>query len=327
MIANKTYFALSLSLAALAFAPRARAGDAAAAEALFNEARRLMAEGNYTAACPQLEESQKQDPGMGTLYNLGDCYEKSGRIASAWAAFLDVAAQAKSAGQAARETDARARAAAIEPKLSRLTIAVASAVPDMAVKRDAVAVGKAQFGLALPVDPGEHLIEVSAPGKKPWSGKVQVAANGANARIEVPALENAPVPVAITSPQSERVDGDASSSGAGKTQRTIGIVVGAAGIVGMGVGGFFGVRSMSKKSAADGDCTNGLCNENGMAERHSAITAGNLSTVFFIAGGAVTAGGLALFLTAPKDHSRTAKATLSPVAMPSGGGLMLKGSL
>src|SRR5689334_19506 len=81
--------------------------SAAVAEVLFNEARALADKGDFAAACPKFEESQKVDPGMGTLYRLGDCYEHLGRTASAWAAFRDVASQAQTAGQAAREADAR----------------------------------------------------------------------------------------------------------------------------------------------------------------------------------------------------------------------------
>src|SRR4051794_15794728 len=70
----------------------AAGGDAAAAaEVLFSDGKRLVQERNFAAACPKFEESQKLDPGLGTLYRLADCYEHVGRTASAWAAFLEVA--------------------------------------------------------------------------------------------------------------------------------------------------------------------------------------------------------------------------------------------
>src|SRR5512140_214162 len=94
-----------LALALASFAPMARAeNDPAAAQSLFTEAKRLMADGRYPEACAKLEESQRLDPGMGTKYQLATCYAHVGRTASAWAAFLDVAAQAKTAGQSARES-------------------------------------------------------------------------------------------------------------------------------------------------------------------------------------------------------------------------------
>src|SRR5580698_8378696 len=91
---------LSGSLPALAQpSPPARA----AAAALFEDGRRLMGENKFAEACPKLEESQRLDPGMGTLYNLSVCFEAVGKIASAWVGFRDVAGQALASGQAQRE--------------------------------------------------------------------------------------------------------------------------------------------------------------------------------------------------------------------------------
>ena len=69
--------------------------DKAAAQSLFEQAKRLMNEGNYAEACPKLEESQMLDKGMGTQFHLASCYEQIGRTASAWALFVEVAAAAR----------------------------------------------------------------------------------------------------------------------------------------------------------------------------------------------------------------------------------------
>src|SRR5215471_17101917 len=124
--------------------------DEAAARALFAEGRKLVAGGEYEAACPKFEESFRLDPGIGTGFNLADCWEHVGRTASAWARFLGVAAAAKALGQTERERVARERAAALEPQLSRLTVSVAAQDDGLAVQRDDVALGPASWGLALP---------------------------------------------------------------------------------------------------------------------------------------------------------------------------------
>ena len=87
----------------------ARANDEATAEALFEQGRDAMRSGAYTKACLMFEESYRLVHGDGTKFNLGECYEKVGRTASAWAAFRDVAATSKLAGQKEREALAKAR--------------------------------------------------------------------------------------------------------------------------------------------------------------------------------------------------------------------------
>src|ERR1044071_9483616 len=102
-----------------------RAEDRVAAEGLFTDARRLMQEGDFESACPKLEASRRLEPGLGTTLNLGNCYEKLGRTASAWAEFRSAVAEAQRAGDAVRKSTAVKRAAALEARLTRLQINVA----------------------------------------------------------------------------------------------------------------------------------------------------------------------------------------------------------
>src|SRR5271154_1822433 len=82
---------LSLSMLAPGSAHADGASSKAAAQALFEEARQLMIDGKFGEACPKLEESERLDPGAGTLLNLGHCYEKNGQTASAWVTYKDAA--------------------------------------------------------------------------------------------------------------------------------------------------------------------------------------------------------------------------------------------
>src|SRR6187401_1113411 len=111
---------VTLAFAALTLgvglAPNAQAqttSNSAAAQALFEQARTLMAQGRPAEACPKLEESQRLDPGSGTLLNLARCYEQAGRLASAWNQYLEAASAARSAGNKERESEARKRAEAL----------------------------------------------------------------------------------------------------------------------------------------------------------------------------------------------------------------------
>jgi hypothetical protein len=160
--------------------------SAATAHSLFLEARAAMEKGDYDTACPKLEESMRLDPAVGTQLNMADCYERVGKVGSAWAGFLDAASMAKSSHQPEREKLARTRAKALEPRLPKLLIdADASAEPGMEVLRDGAAVGSASWGSALVVDPGAHDIVASAPGKQSWRTVVD-AKEGRTARVTVP---------------------------------------------------------------------------------------------------------------------------------------------
>src|SRR5262252_9083843 len=112
---------------------RAAEVDEPAARALFMEGRKLAASGDYTRACAKFEASYQLDPGIGTNFNLADCYEHTGRIASAWTRFLEVAAATRLANQPERERIARARAGALEPRLAHLVVNVAARPPGLAV--------------------------------------------------------------------------------------------------------------------------------------------------------------------------------------------------
>ena len=157
----------------------------------FQEAKALMEQGNYAAACPKLVESQRLDPAVGTLLYLGECYDGNGQTATAWATFLAAADAAHSANQPERERTARERANALLARVSKLTITVApeARVPGLEVKLDGTALGAASWGVATALDPGEHLIEASAPDRKPWSSRVRVGPGGTQGTIAVPMLE------------------------------------------------------------------------------------------------------------------------------------------
>jgi hypothetical protein len=161
------------------------------ARALFADARKLVQDGNYQQACGKFEESLRFNVGIGTQFNLADCWEHIGRTASARTLFLGAAASAHAAGQTEREQVAKARADALEPRLIRLVIDVRATDPQLVIRRNQVQVDREAWGTATPVDPGAYLVEASAPGKKPWSAHVTVPLNASEAvSVTVPPLEN-----------------------------------------------------------------------------------------------------------------------------------------
>ena len=108
-------FASAFAIAAITHSGLARAetSDAVAAQALFDQARALMTSGKASEACPKFAESQRLDPGVGTLLNLAACYEASGRPASAWSTFLEAESAARAASNVEGVRVSRERAAAL----------------------------------------------------------------------------------------------------------------------------------------------------------------------------------------------------------------------
>jgi hypothetical protein len=165
--------------------------DKAAAQALFDEGKRLATEGHYAEGCPKLAESQRLDPAPGTLLNLADCYEKAGLTASAWATWLEAASATKQAGQLERERLARKRADALKPRLMNLEISVpeASRFPGLEVRRDNTVVSNVVWGTPMPIDPGTHGISARASGHRSWNTTVVVVQGVQPSRVVIPRLE------------------------------------------------------------------------------------------------------------------------------------------
>ena len=146
--------ALSLAIVSLLFCSTAHA-QSAEAEALFREGKRLVKQGKLAEGCDKIAASEKLEASVGTLLNLGDCREKQGQLASAWAAFKEAEGLARRDGNdEKRLAEARRRSAALEPKLSSLEIDVQRRAPGMTIKRGDDAIDPAAWNTAVPVDPG-----------------------------------------------------------------------------------------------------------------------------------------------------------------------------
>lgn len=174
---------------------------AAVAEALYRQARDLMAAGNYEEACPKFAQSQQLDPATGTLLNLAACHERQGRLATAWIEYSDALVAARRDGREDRVEYARARAQELEPRLSRLTLLLAPGAdtPGLNIELDGASIGSV-FGVPTAVDAGEHTVRASAPGKKAVVLTVRVGADADQQTLTIPPLEDAPTPAAEPPP-------------------------------------------------------------------------------------------------------------------------------
>jgi serine/threonine-protein kinase len=329
------------------------AANAAAAQVLFDEAKAAMQRGDYAPACPNLEESERLQPAGGTLLFLGLCYEGTGRTASAWTRFNEALSAARRDSRPDRERVATEHLAALTPKLTTLSVVVADenkSIPGIRVTRDGNDTPRELWATPVPVDPGRHTVRVEAPGMKAWATEVVAGAAGAASTVRVPPLERdgmpapalAPAvpPAALPPPPAGTPGATSDSTGAppslppspesthGKSQRVVALALGGAGLVGLGVGTYFGVAALSKKgqeTKANGcpDGSSGGCTSNGVDISKEAVRDGNISTVLLGVGAAAVVGGVVVWLTSP---SASASVSVTPTVARGGAGLGLSGS-
>jgi hypothetical protein len=300
---RRSLVAASALLIPLLVAGNAHADDAEqrarAADALFKEARALVAAQRAAEACPKLEESQRLDPGAGTQFYLADCYEQTGRIAHAWALFHDLE------GVLVRVNDPRAkpageRARAIEPRVPKVRVNVAgmSRLKALAVIVDDHPVDNDVLKSPIPMEVGRHAIEVRAAGKLPRRQEI-IVHESESLVVEVLALADEPTKRVVVRENaalgSQRVSAIATGG------------VGAAAII-------TGAVLVAVEKARFDDATRGCTKSSGVeqcpfstsfaddsARAHSATQTANVGTGVIIGGAVFLAVGAVLWFTgAPK---------------------------
>lgn len=307
----------------------AHADDKAAASVAFAEGKRLMASGLYAKACAMFELSYNQDRQLGTLLNLGDCHEKVGKLATAWAEFGEAIELAQSRSDD-RETYARQRRTKLATRLSYVTLRK-SRTDMLTVKLNGRNV-TALANVAIPVDPGKQLIEVEHDGES--SRRTITIEHDATRRvIDVPFVPDEDDDGEADDDVDEREDpvDDATidrtppppvpddplppTSPPGSTRRTAGLAIGVVGIATIAVGSYFGIRAYLKWSDSRPLCNeSNRCTSDGRALVDQSQSAAGVANILFGCGLAAVTLGAVLYVTAPKASTTTAFAT--PVVSP-----------
>jgi hypothetical protein len=316
-------------LAACTLTAPALADDRAAAQRLFEQGQALFKEGKTAEACAKFDGAAALVSSPGVRLNLARCWEKIGRTASAWTRYDEALVAAERVGDAAAAAAARQGRDALAPRLTKLviTLADASAASKIQITRDGEALPPSVVGSDLPVDPGAHQIAARAPGFKEWSTRVDAAGEGATVRVSIPALEREPVAqtaVAVGATATVTPNAEPPHARSSSPLRTVGIVTGAVGVVGLGLGTYFGLTASSKWKGANrsgNTCLDASC----PSATQEASNDATLSTVFFIAGGVLAATGVTLWLVAPRGGG-TEGTALRPAVGPGIAGLELAGS-
>lgn len=297
--------------------------DAAAAEALFRDGRALLEAGKLAEACPKLAESHRLEPKPGTILNLAVCHEQRGKTATAWASYMEAAALAARLKQPERERAARNQAAALEARLAKLTITLEEAPAGISLMLDNRALSAAVAGTPIPVDPGDHEIVASAPGRRSFRAVIVIAPGPSSASLPIPRLaeESAaepppPSPTKATPPEIGIKPSDPiqpkplkpapeREAPAGMSGRKIaGYAAGGVGVAGVVVGSIFGALTFVQKGEGGDACDGRYCSKEGIDAHAAAKTSSVVSTVGFSVGLAGIGAGLALILTADPANAR-----------------------
>jgi hypothetical protein len=232
----------------------------------------------------------------------------------------------------------------VEPRIPSIVLFAKDSggaeISNASVSMDGVVLAQQLDGHAIEVDAGRHTFTfafadgtkvdqsyVVLEGQKDQRVGVTVAAPAPPPPAAGPNGATPPEPLPATPASTEQPPG---WSG----RKTLALVVGGVGVAGLAVGAITGVMAMgsvsSQKndchSSAPGDCTN---HAQALLDHDSASTESAVSTVGFIAGGALLAAGAVLFLTAPRNRgtegSPAARVEVVPSAAPGWAGLSVNG--
>lgn len=333
--ARASLAALGIGLALALSSGVSLAGDTSVAEQLFSEGLKAMERKDYKAACEAFAGSNEADPSPGTLINLALCHEKQGMLASAWGEYRTAAGLAEQRKQPERVELARAAAAKLEPQLHKIVLVVNGAPADLTVTRDGKPVPSATFNREIPIDPGEHVLEATAKGKKPFKRTIAIASNAQVDRVTI-ALEDegaiAPPALGTTTTEPPK---DAPSGSDGTTQRNVGYLVGAGGIIALGVAGGLQLLALSvdrDRKSLESDLSGNQCSptvagkpsceelSRSVESKRDAASGNQLAAIITGAGGVLMLGaGIVLVLTAPSR--KTGSPLVVPVVQPGYAGL------
>jgi len=288
--------------------------DKATARDLTVEGYTLLDKRDFASAADRFKRADALYHAPTITLGLGRAYAGLGKLMSAQEALSRAAHETvppnASVAFSNAVADAQRELAAIAPRVPGVIINVKGPT-EARVTLDGADVPSAALGVKRPVNPGSHVIKVTASGFFPGEAAVTVA----EGRIETvtialkpggPVTQPPPPPAGAAqgvgpSPPGQVVDAGAPQS---STQRTIGfagIGVGGAGLI---VGAITGGLALSKHGSLLATCKDGHCPKGSeskyQAEIDSYKTMGTISTAGFIAGGALAVTGVILVVTAPK---------------------------
>ncbi len=338
--------ALVVALAAtLHAAPcRAQTDDAlAAARRLFTEAVADEQGRRYEVALDKFRRVLAVRETANVRYRVATCLEAMGHNAEAVASF-EAAMRLGAQDPASSEVvvAARARAAHLEPLVSRLAIELPPDAPAGAeIRLDDAPVEPFALAASIPLEPGHHTVRASAPGRTPFETVVDLPPGGrVSISVTLP-VPGQPQPASPGAPAAPSPAATGSLPAAAPPAADAGDGRAVAAWVAIGLGGVLATGSVialvlraSNLQTLDRDCTTSpsgtlACPSWAKSEVNAAHDAAKVEGPLGIGlgAGALAAVGIGAWLFASASRSSTSGWTAAPVLMARGGGLAVQGLL
>jgi tetratricopeptide (TPR) repeat protein len=247
----------------------------------------------------------------GLLVEASERYQEASRLEGQ---------QGEAAVQAQARKDAAAELEALTPRLPTITVSVEGAnSPDVKLSLDGVVIPSALAGEERPVNPGEHRV-LGVLGEEELSETVTLAeGQKQSVTLRFTKPQSAATPLAAPPPSTRPTPTEPAEDSSRGTRRALSYVALGVGGAGLIVGGITGALVLRDKKEFDdnANCRDGECLRSEEDKVSSFRTLRTVSTVGFIAGGALAATGVVLLLTSgssaePGKDAVAMKLTVSP---------------
>ena len=324
-----TALAALLGLALAASSAHAAPADVEvrAARQLFVDAEKDEDGARWADALAKLRRVALVKSTAGIHYHVALCEEHLGQLAAALDEYTSAEGQARAESALDVLHLVGKRIADLGPRVPRLTIRLVPTVADATVTLDGAKLSPAVFGTALPVDPGEHRIEATAPNRPPTIRSVTVRERDVTAvdlqLAEPPPTPGAPpvtTPPAAESPPPALPESPAAPAGPSRTGAIL-ATAGAVALAGGGLAAFLVAGSAHSRAviqcASVVSTAADACNSEKNGVRAWDFTAGGAWL------GAAAAGTLAVLLwarpAAPSSTAAAAQVFVGPGSVVLGG--------
>ncbi|MFO7181306.1 MAG: hypothetical protein DIU78_021570 [Pseudomonadota bacterium] len=314
------------------------AAETAAARALAIEGLKLARAGHCAEAIDKLERAQELYPSPVVLGRLGECHITLGRVVEGTEMLRKMLREPMPPNASPAVEQAYERAQSVlnsaKSRIASLTITVqAPSDANVTVTVDGKPVPPAVLGVEFPANPGEHIVEASAPGFFKASARVTLTSGEKETvPLELRRDPNAPpappaeaaAPAESASPPAPPVAASSAVAAEqpvppptmardkeGSSTSTLAYVSYGVGVVGLAVGLGFGRAAMAAKDELEERCPRNECPKEAQSDLDAAKSKGTIATIGVGIGAAGLALGTILLIAGSSDSESSAEASFA----------------